>query len=152
MITKQIVAALISFCCLTSAAETIREFVGAAPTVVQSVITRPSASFGRTHVQAIATASGVSSGSTLVWTVTPGKTFWMTSFILNCVNTGTIGTLVLRDVNNTVGVIPWKIPANPGFLVQQLEMAEPKKFTQDVQVNVGNGTLTWTISITGYEE
>ncbi len=120
---------------------------------------RPSERLGREHKQITLTTSAALS---TMYTVTSGKVFWVTSWILSAFNTSTTnsGTLAIRDYGNTVGVMAFKLPTagagankvQESLVVSGQTLVEPLKFAQDVTVQAGAGTITYSLSMVGYEE
>lgn len=99
------------------------------------------------------------SGAATVHTVTVGKTFYMTGFMVSAVNTGAANAnLQIRDGASTVKVpFTWQqMPAlgQPQPFVQSSPALEqnPMPFTTDVRTVHNAGTLVVSLTIWGYEE
>lgn len=99
------------------------------------------------------------SGAATIHTVTVGKTFYMTGFMVSAVNTGAANAnLQIRDGASTVKVpFTWQqMPAlgQPQPFVQSSPALEqnPMPFTTDVRTVHNAGTLVVSLTIWGYEE
>ena len=118
---------------------------------------RPSQKTGRTYK----TATLLHQNSTqTLYTVTSLKVLYVTSIALSGYNTSTAnaGQLEIRD--NATLRIPVSIPtAGVGALASQVPVSsnvftflEPLQFSTSVVVTLTAGTLTYSISLVGYEE
>lgn len=95
-----------------------------------------------------------------LYTVNSGRILKVRSVMLSAVNasTTTIGRIALRDGGSggTIRlpvVIPGAVPAaNTGFAAVNVTFPVPLDFDTDVYVDVLAGTLTYSISVIGYEE
>lgn len=99
------------------------------------------------------------SGAATIHTVTVGKTFYMTGFMVSAVNTGAAdANLQIRDGASTIKVpFTWQqMPAlgQPQPFVQSSPALEqnPMPFTTDVRTVHNAGTLVVSLTIWGYEE
>jgi len=118
---------------------------------------RPSQIAGRTAVEVV--IDGVTADN-LAYTVTSGKTFYVTDMILTVDNSSNVvGSMKLRDGTTVAGAV--KLPmliGDPGgggvSLVESLTKSfkEPLPFTTGIFINEVTGTLTISGLITGYEE
>jgi|GEM_PF-5826778 len=118
---------------------------------------RPSQRAGRVQRQG---SLDHQTGNQTLYTVTVGKVLYVTDVVLTVYNTSiaAAGRLQIRD--NTAVVIPVSMPpaglattaasSQPTALVATF--TEPKKFLTNVNVNIASGTITYSLSLTGYEE
>ncbi len=95
-----------------------------------------------------------------IHTVTVGKKFYLTNFILSAFNTSTsaAGHLTISDGASTV-IIPFSIPKAitgqpiPSIAVNSPEQNEsPFNFDASVRAIIVAGSITYSIAINGYEE
>lgn len=118
---------------------------------------RPSQKEGRTYIDG---ALGDQKIGQTVYTVTQGKTLYVTTVNISAVNSGVAasGYIQIRDGNTLkipvtvptagLGALASLIPLN----VSSFSFEEPKKFTTNFNVNIASGTMTYSIDFTGYEE
>lgn len=115
---------------------------------------RPSEGTGRSHVSA--NIDNVTA-TTTIYTVTAGKTFYLTDLMITATNSSTTanGRFRIRDNVTT------KIPKNFGasivgavspFLNEVDNFIEPIPFTTNVNLEVVAGTLSVSVAIVGYEK
>lgn len=126
-------------------------------TIASAIPDRPSEKPGRVHKEGVISAATTDQ---TVYTVTEGKTLYVTSIDLSVFNTSTVsaGRLDLKDgttIKQTfsmsaagVGAVAASVPAN----VNSMIFLEPKQFTTDFNMDVVTGTLTYSVCFTGYEE
>jgi hypothetical protein len=124
----------------------------------QSVIdgNRPSQKTGRTHVQVPINISA----DTLMYTVSAGKTLYITDMFLSLTNTtgGTEGKLIIEDSLAVGGtpVLPINIYmggiGNSSSLIVPVNLKEPLVLSSGVFFNELTGTLLISGVFTGYEE
>lgn len=114
---------------------------------------RPSQMNSRTHVEA--NVSGITA-NTVIRTITPGKTFYLTGFGVYGINESlsTAGNINISD-DNTIK-LPFLIPRDSGTshpLVSTVgSMLEPLPFTNNITLKIVAGTITASVWIIGYEE
>lgn len=118
---------------------------------------RPSQGTGRTY--RTANTAGATATTTLM-TVTVNKKFYLTTLIVTCQNSSIIsdGSLLLQDAGVTI--IPFYFPAagtGAAAAVTQLQgttvsFPEPAVFDANVVAVENLGTLTFAITLIGYEE
>lgn len=121
----------------------------------QVVPNRPASGAGRTYVTASVTTQ---TATATVYTVTNGKTLWVTSIMTDFYNTSLAnnGSLLLQD-NNTV-LVPMLVPNAVAGQNQPQNGGDfeifphPLKFTTNVKMVIGSGTIFYSFSFTGYEE
>lgn len=114
----------------------------------------PRQDVGRTRVNASLTNQTTNQ---TVYTVTAGRTFFMTNYVLSAVNSSitTIGEVNIRDSGTT------KIPhlmskdldkvSESSSLGFGLNLQEPVQFTTNVNVTVA-GTVAYSLAIMGFEQ
>lgn len=118
---------------------------------------RPSQGFGRTYKQGFGDNL---TGSTTIYTVTAGKTLYVTSMNISGYNTSTTNAARLRIQDAGITIIPVSgPPAGVGAAAASTVMSlagevflEPKQFTNTMNITVVSGTLTFSFDFTGYEE
>lgn len=127
---------------------------------VNNIPNRPSQGTGRTHVNA--TISAANTDQT-VYTVTAGKTFYLTTLILSAFNSsiGAVGVIILKDggAGGTAKLSYLMQQAGVGALVATQPLVpgnntfqEPLQFTGSVFMDITSGTVTYSVGIVGYEE
>lgn len=115
----------------------------------------PRQDVGRTRINASLTNQTTNQ---TVYTVTSGRTFFLTEYVLTAVNssTSTLGQVTIRDD----GVV--KVPhilqkdavsatSNGPSLAVGLTLEQPVQFTTDVNVVI-TGTINYSIAIMGFEQ
>lgn len=115
---------------------------------------RPSEKSGRVHKSGILVSQSVTATS---YTVTGGKTLYITSITLSAINsnTSTVGSIIIQD--NATQKTPLLIPAsattgqNASSFIQ-MTFIEPRQFSTNVNVTIVSGTVNYSMSWTGYEE
>lgn len=127
---------------------------------VNNIPNRPSQGAGRTSVLFNASAQ---TGDATLYSVTGGKTFYLTTLVLSAFNTSSTGAgnLQLKDggAGGTlkapfimptagVGALLAAQPLLPGSITFQ----EPIPFTTNVFMDVVGGTITYSVTGVGYEE
>lgn len=123
----------------------------------QSVPNRPSQGVGRTYKHGVASAI---TSDTTVYTVTNGKTLYVTNIDLSAFNTSTTnagridikdGSTIIQTISMStagVGTLATAIPASVASIV----FIEPLQFSTDVSIDIVTGTITCSFCFTGYEE
>jgi hypothetical protein len=117
---------------------------------------RPSQLPGRTAVRIVTNAITL---DTLEYTVTSGKTLYITDLLVTVENAANaLGTLLVRDGTTVAGpvVLPFFIP-DPGagstsVTTVSHSFVEPLEFSAGVYWEESNGTLTMSGVMIGYEE
>lgn len=118
---------------------------------------RPSQKTGRVYKDGV--VSGATSGQT-VYTVTSGKKLYVTSIEVSVFNSSTTaaGLLNVRDnttVKSSVSIPQAGVAALAAFVQGSgitYIFPEPKQFSTNLNIAIGAGTLTYSVSFTGYEE
>lgn len=119
---------------------------------------RPTEDSNRVYVSS---AGSNLTGNNVFYTVTAGKTLYVTTIVLSGVNTNTTvnGNLEVRD--NTVDRLPLLIPNEGSGLGVSVEVKgaaisasfpEPLQFTTNIRVNIIAGAVTYNFMFNGYEE
>ncbi len=120
---------------------------------------RPDQYPGRTYKIANAASLPLTTSNSLLYTVTSGKTLWLTSIILTAINASTSadGSIVIKDNNTTI--LPVILPsqstiegAGEPTIFINLSLIQPLKFTSAVNIASPTGSLTISVLIIGYEE
>lgn len=132
------------------------------PVAVSSTPNPYSAKTGRTHITALLENQ---TADALLYTVTPGKILRVTSVVVGIINTSSAsgGRVVLRDGTTAAGTI--RIPilapnAGAGILASAVGNvttpvyfgSEPFQFATGIFVDILAGTITYSLSMNGYEE
>src|SRR5258708_30348450 len=94
------------------------------------------------------------------YTVTTGKTLYVTSLNISGYNGSTTNAGDIDIQDGSVNRIPLSIPtAGVGALASQIPVSalqfifqEPKQFSTNINVNIKTGTITYSFDFTGYEE
>lgn len=113
---------------------------------------RPSQKTGRTYKEGF--ISNATTDQTL-YTVTVGKILYVTSITFSAYNSSarTTGNLTIRD--STTIKIPFSFPSSGVAIIPSsmyMVFQEPKQFAINFNVDIVTGTITYSISFTGYEE
>ncbi len=123
----------------------------------QPFIIRNDQQVNRIFIQKV--GNNLSANST-IHTVTVGKKFYLTSFILSAFNASTsaAGHLTISDGASKV-IIPFSIPKAiagqpiPSIMMNSPEQNEtPFSFDASVRAIIVAGSITYSIAINGYEE
>jgi len=120
---------------------------------------RSSTKPGRTYVTAQNAAVG-SSGSATVYTVTQGKTLYITSALFSGFNTSITAASLIRIEDGSTTLMQFRAPAaGLGAVAAALIMTavpmsfpEPLKVTTNIKITISAGTVTTAFSFVGYEE
>ncbi|MES2351485.1 MAG: hypothetical protein V4641_28250, partial [Pseudomonadota bacterium] len=115
---------------------------------------RPSQVHARTHVDKNVDAVTT---TTVIHTVTAGKTFYLTGIVLTAINASVsaLGRVQLTDAGTVKIpiVIGQSIAGGSGTAAGiSPNLAEPYSFTTNVRVDITLGTVTASCSVVGYEE
>jgi hypothetical protein len=122
---------------------------------IGSLYTPPSSKTGRTakHIAIDNQTTGQS-----LYSVTAGKTLYILSVFVSGFNTGQSGRLRIKDdttvlltihaLGTGLGILGGMTP----FTAVPAAFVEPMKFTTNVTVDIPTGTLTYSITLIGYEE
>lgn len=120
---------------------------------------RPSQFTGRTYKTGMLSQELLSASNTLVYTVTPGKTLWVTSLTISGVNSSTSnnGVILVKDGNTPLfplilGAQSTIIGSNPESIYIHCPFPQPLAFTSAMNVSDGSGGVTVSLSFLGYEE
>lgn len=124
---------------------------------VSAIPARPSQFPGRTHKTFFANNATATS---VLYTVTGGKTLYVTAISLNAFNTSITSTGLIQIADNTTIKVPVSIPlagiaasvAATPVAIGGLILPEPLQFSTNFRVIVASGTITYSVSGTGYEE
>lgn len=126
---------------------------------VRSVADRPSQGSGRTYKTAVLSNQNADAN---LYTVTAGKTLYVTSITIGAFNTSTAnnGVLLVTDGNGGAAKIPILMTA-AGVAAQLAASAavaipiifnEPLQFTSGVYMDITGGTINYSVVMVGYEE
>lgn len=121
-----------------------------------AITDRPSEVRGRVHFNKNIEGVSLTLTPTLIHTVTPGYTFYMTSLIVSALNEGNaIGRMVIRDGGSNK--IPFILPSQASGAAASTNVAsppmpEPMPFTTNIGVIELAGAVIASITIIGYEE
>lgn len=121
----------------------------------QTIPNRPSQGVGRTHVAA---SLSVQTGTAIVYTVTAGKTLYVTNTMIDFYNTNTGANGDVRIQDDTAVKVPMLVPPAvngqnaPNNGGDALLWQEPRQFKTNFKVVVVTGTIIYSISFSGYEE
>lgn len=115
---------------------------------------RPSQMPGRTRK--LANVSAVTAATTVVYTVTGGKTLYILSYGITATNTDAITKGNINISDDTTVIMPLTEAAGPGaatgFFSDVLTLAEPLPFSTNVSLKILAGTITASFWFIGYEE
>ena len=125
--------------------------------VLQTVQNRPSQGVGR--VYKTASLDHVNSGQT-AYTVTNGKVLYVTSIIVSGYNSSALASGHLQVRDNTTVKLGISIPsAGIGALaslipsqINSIPFIEPLQFSTNFNIAVAGGSVTYSVTFTGYEE
>lgn len=117
---------------------------------------RPSQKSGRTYVEGAVSASA----TTTLYTVTPGKILYVTDIVVSALNQSAVtgGLLEIRDGSTLkVPFLMVTAGATNANGIARLSgigcvFSEPKRFSTNINATVVLGTLSFSVSFTGYEE
>ena len=120
-------------------------------------VERPSEKEGRTYIQRAQTNL---TASTDIYTVTPGKTLYITNLFLSTINTSTTSASRIEVVDGGDSgelVASMILPVSIALALSPYETTdnvyeEPYRFQNKVRVVEAIGTATFSISFNGYEE
>lgn len=118
---------------------------------------RPSQVAGRSYVTMDADHQ---TAAATIYTVTAGKVFYLVSLAISCFNSSTTANGRLRLLDNTTVLLPISIPTAgvaalasfvPGS-INVVNFQEPLEFTNSVKTDIPTGTVTYSLTIVGYEQ